>query len=38
MNERKKQELAEEFMDEVHEIASELDDGVLPLEDLVQEG
>ena len=25
-------------MDEVHEIASELDDGVLPLEDLVQEG
>ena len=38
MNELEKQELVNEFMDEVNRIAAELDDGVLPLEDLVQEG
>lgn len=38
MNEMQRQELIEEFMEEVESIASELDDGALPLEDLVQEG
>lgn len=31
-------DLAEEFMEEVEEIARELDDGSVPFEDLIQEG
>ena len=38
MNDRRRQDLIEEFMAEVGEIASEMDDGTLPLEDLTQEG
>lgn len=38
MNEAEKNGLIEEFMPEVEEIAREMDDGTLPLEDLIQEG
>ena len=35
MNEARRQDLTEEFMEEVTEIAAEYDDGTLPLEDLI---
>ena len=38
MTEAQKAALIEEFSDQVQEIAAELDDGEMPLEDLVQEG
>ncbi len=38
MNEARRQDLTEEFMEEVTEIAAEYDDGTLPLEDLIGEG
>ena len=38
MNDLRRQELIEEFMEEVQEIAEDLDDGTLPIEDLIQEG
>lgn len=38
MREQEKQSLIEEFMEEVPELAEELHDGSLPMEDLIQEG
>ena len=38
MNRLQKEDLADEFMPLVREIVSELDDGVMPSEDLMQEG
>ncbi len=38
MNEAQKSALVEEFMEEVAEAADEMSDGILPLEDLIQEG
>ena len=38
MREEEKQSLVEEFMEEVPELAEELHDGSLPMEDLIQEG